>query len=191
MRLQTKSARAVRAIRVKRGGPRSEARRPSSQSSAPPFRASTDRTSPNARYAIPSPTQFANMIRATVQRWLHHRAGLSSENQAGTASPLTAASILATSILPIVIIASNARLATSPPWDIASVSTRGVICHDRPHLSLHQPHSLGAPPLPMIAFQYLSVSAWSSVAIWKENASLCLNAGPPFRPMHGIPHTVN
>src|SRR5204863_4181235 len=37
------------------------------------------------------------------------------------------------------IIASNARLASSPPAAIASVSTRGVICHETPHLSLHQP----------------------------------------------------
>ena len=87
--------------------------------------------------------------------------------------------------------ASNARLATSPPLTIASVSTRGVICHDSPHRSRHQPHALSAPPLPTIAFQYRSVSAWSSVAIWKENASVCRNAGPPLRPRHGTPHTVN
>ncbi|MNF10273.1 hypothetical protein D3C80_2111630 [compost metagenome] len=41
-----------------------------------------------------------------------------------------------------------------------------------------------------MAFQYLSVSAWSSVAIWNENASLCLNAVPPLRPMQGMPNTV-
>ena len=34
-----------------------------------------------------------------------------------------------------------------PPFAIASVRTRGVICQDRPHLSLHQPHMLSAPPL--------------------------------------------
>ena len=75
------------------------------------------------------------------------------------ALPRTAASILATSIFPISIIASNARFATSPPLAIASVRTRGVTCHDRPHLSLHQPHALSAPPLPTMAFQYRSVSA--------------------------------
>ena len=73
---------------------------------------------------------------------------------------------------------------------MASVSARGVICHDRPHLSLHQPHSLAWPPLSMIAFHRRSVSAWSSVAIWNEKASLCLNIGPPFRPMHGTPQTL-
>ena len=67
--------------------------------------------------------------------------------------PRTAASIFATSIFCIVSIASNARFATSPPLAIASVRTRGVICHDRPHLSLHHPHWLSAPPLPTIAFQ--------------------------------------
>ncbi|MNC36239.1 hypothetical protein D3C75_847500 [compost metagenome] len=50
--------------------------------------------------------------------------------------------IAATSIFFIVIIASNARLAVSPPVAKASVSTRGVICQLIPHLSLHQPHSL-------------------------------------------------
>ena len=58
------------------------------------------------------------------------------------AFPFRAASIVATSIFLICIIASNARFATSPPLAIASVRTRGVICHDRPHLSLHQPHAL-------------------------------------------------
>ena len=62
-----------------------------------------------------------------------------------------------------------------------------MICHDTPHLSLHQPHALSWPPLPTIAFQRRSVSAWSSVATWNENASLCLNAGPPFRPTQGMP----
>ena len=75
------------------------------------------------------------------------------EAHADTASPRTAASILATSIFCISIIASNARFAPSPPLAIASVRTRGVICHDRPYLSLHQPHALAAPPLPTIAFQ--------------------------------------
>ena len=51
------------------------------------------------------------------------------------------------------IIASNARFASSPPAASASVSTRGVICQETPHLSLHQPHALSWPPLPTIAFQ--------------------------------------
>src|SRR5690606_5920217 len=49
------------------------------------------------------------------------------------AQPRTAASIAATSILPICIIAANARRATSGSgWARASVSTRGVICQFTP-----------------------------------------------------------
>jgi len=59
----------------------------------------------------------------------------------------------ATSIFFIVIIAAKARFASAPPAASASVRTRGVICHDRPHRSLHQPHWLSWPPLPTIAFQ--------------------------------------
>ena len=68
-------------------------------------------------------------------------------------SPHTAASIVAMSIFCIGIIAANARFATSPPCAIASVRTRGVIYQLIPHLSLHQPHWLSAPPLSTIAFQ--------------------------------------
>jgi hypothetical protein len=67
--------------------------------------------------------------------------------------PRRAALIAAMSIFFMVIIASNARFASSPPAAIASVSTRGVICHETPHLSLHQPHALSWPPLPTMAFQ--------------------------------------
>ena len=110
----------------------------------------------------------------------------------GRRQPLRAASIVAMSIFRIVIIASNARLAAARSGSAsAAVRARGVICHDRPHLSLHQPHSLSWPPFSTIAFHRRSVSAWSSVAIWNENASLCLNCGPPFRPMQGMPITVN
>jgi hypothetical protein len=46
---------------------------------------------------------------------------------------------------------------------------------------------LSWPPFLTIAFHRRSVSAWSSVAIWNENASLCLNVDPPLRPMQGMP----
>src|ERR1700733_10770800 len=79
--------------------------------------------------------------------------------------PRRAASIAAMSIFLIVIIASNARLAAAGSGSvIASISATGVICQDSPHLSLHQPHSLSWPPLPTIASQKRSVSAWSAVA---------------------------
>ena len=67
--------------------------------------------------------------------------------------PRRAASIAATSIFRIVIMALKARFAASPPAASASVSTRGVICQEIPHLSLHQPQSLSWPPLPTMAFQ--------------------------------------
>ena len=38
----------------------------------------------------------------------------------------------------------------------ASVKTVGSICHETPHLPLHQPQALSCPPLPTLAFQYLS-----------------------------------
>ena len=56
--------------------------------------------------------------------------------------PRRAALIAATSIFFMPIIASNARFASSPPTASASVRTRGVICQETPHLSLHQPHAL-------------------------------------------------
>jgi hypothetical protein len=70
---------------------------------------------------------------------------------AAETQPRRAALIAATSIFFMVIIASNARFASAPPTAIASVSTRGVICHETPHLSLHQPQALSWPPLPTMA----------------------------------------
>jgi hypothetical protein len=58
------------------------------------------------------------------------------------------------SIFFIFIIASNARLAAARSGSVvASSSARGVICQDKPHLSLHHPHMLSVPPLLTIAFQ--------------------------------------
>ena len=59
----------------------------------------------------------------------------------------------ATSIFLIVIIAEKARFASAPPAANASVSARGVIYHDRPQRSLHQPHALSSPPWLTIASQ--------------------------------------
>jgi len=69
-------------------------------------------------------------------------------------SPRRAASIVAMSIFPIVIIASMARFAAARSGSVvASISTRGVICQENPQRSLHQPQALSLPPLPTIAFQ--------------------------------------
>jgi hypothetical protein len=68
--------------------------------------------------------------------------------------PRRAASIAAMSIFFMPIIASNARLAAARSELVAaSMSTRGVICQDKPQRSLHHPHWLSAPPLLTIAFQ--------------------------------------
>ena len=40
-----------------------------------------------------------------------------------------------------------------PVFKFNSPIFSGIICHERPNLSLHQPHSLSSPPLPTIAFQ--------------------------------------
>ena len=64
-----------------------------------------------------------------------------------------AASMAAMSIFFIVIIAAKTRFASPPPAASASVSTRGVICQERPQRSFYQPHALSVPPLPTIAFQ--------------------------------------
>jgi hypothetical protein len=64
-----------------------------------------------------------------------------------------AASMAATSIFFMVIMAEKARFASAPPAARASVSVRGVICQERPQRSLHQPQSLSCPPFPTMAFQ--------------------------------------
>src|SRR4051812_25543661 len=74
--------------------------------------------------------------------------------QASAVSPLKAASIVAMSIFVIGIIASKARLAAAVSrLLVASSRTRGVICQEKPHRSLHQPQALSSPPLSTIAFQ--------------------------------------
>ena len=50
--------------------------------------------------------------------------------------------------------ASKARLAAARSgWVQAWASATGVICHEMPHLSRHQPHSTSWPPWPTMAFQ--------------------------------------
>jgi hypothetical protein len=58
-----------------------------------------------------------------------------------------AASIAAMSIFRMVIIAFIARLAAARSGSVTAASrARGVICHEKPHRSLHQPHALSWPP---------------------------------------------
>ena len=62
---------------------------------------------------------------------------------------------------------------------VSSVSRRGKTCQDTPKRSFSQPQTLSSPPSAVKAAQSRSVSAWSSVAIWKENASVGRKTGPP------------
>jgi hypothetical protein len=98
-----------------------------------------------SRYGEIAPRNVIHPIRKTVEPSC--ASGLTCTH------PRRAAVIAATSIFFILIIASNARFASLPPTASASVSTRGVICQEMPHLSLHQPHWLSCPPFPTIAFQ--------------------------------------
>ena len=70
----------------------------------------------------------------------------------GAGSPVRAATMRATSIFTMVIMASKARLAaTGLGSDNASVSWRGTICQESPQRSLHQLHWLSLPPSPTMA----------------------------------------
>ena len=105
--------------------------------------------------------------------------------------PRRAASILATSIFFMSIIASNARFASAPPAAIASVSTRG---RDLPG---------DAPPvLAPAALALLAAIADDRVPVavglvlvvgcdLEGEGFVVLEAGPPLRPMQGTPATVN
>ena len=86
------------------------------------------------------------------------------------------------------IIASNARLAATRSGSlIAAVSARGVIRHDRPTSPC-----AGRGRFPdHHCRRSRSTSGPCRPGRWNENASLCLNAGPPFRPWQGIPSMVN
>jgi hypothetical protein len=96
------------------------------------------------------------------------------------------------SIFRIVIIAFIARLAAARSGScVAASSARGVICHEKPQRSLHQPHMLSWPPSLTTAFHRRSVSAWSSVRMMKLTVSLGMNFGPPLRPRKSRPQTVN
>ena len=86
----------------------------------------------------------------------------------GVGALVLAASIAAAPIFRISIIAETARFASSPPAARASVSTRGMICQEIPHWSLHQPQALSSPPFAAMAFQKRSVSSWLSVEIWRS-----------------------
>ena len=118
-------------------------------------------------------------IRTTVNGWSAANCGRNS----GAIKGLEGARAAAMSIFRIPSMASKVRLAAVRSGSaITDVVARSVICHDRPHLSLHKPHAISRPPFPTIASHKRSVSLWKSVAPWQMKSSLCLDSGPRFRP---------
>src|ERR1051325_4205792 len=113
-----------------------------------------------AAYMCPLASRHAapcSKIRTLIgPRQKHSGAGVVSRPREGgdPFQPRCARSMAAMSIFFISIIASNARLAAARSGSVnALVRAIGVICQDKPHLSLHHPHALSSPPLPTIAFQ--------------------------------------
>src|SRR5258708_29157239 len=71
-----------------------------------------------------------------------------------------------------------------------SANTVGVICHDRPYLSLSHPQDPSSPPLDSF-FQYESTSGWVRQFTQNETASVNLNCWPPFKSMNCSPSSLN
>src|SRR5437870_9121545 len=67
-----------------------------------------------------------------------------------------------------------------------SGSAVGTICHDKPYLSLSQPHWLFCPPADSFS-QYSSTSACVSQLTTNETASVNLKWGPPLRARNFCP----
>src|SRR5690349_1411321 len=62
-----------------------------------------------------------------------------------------------------------------------------MICHDRPYLSLSQPHLLSSPPSAVSLSHSSSTSSCEWQFTRKEIDSLNLNSGPAFSPMNSCP----
>src|ERR1700674_1394446 len=69
---------------------------------------------------------------------------------------------------------------------ISSPRTVGTICHDKPYLSLSQPHLDFSPPSESFS-QKPSTSSCVSQFTTKDIASVNLNWGPPFNAMNSCP----
>src|SRR5437016_1925148 len=66
----------------------------------------------------------------------------------------------------------------------------GLTCHDKPYLSLSQPHGPCSPPADSF-FQYESTSFCVLQSTENETASLNLNSGPPFNAINCCPFNSN
>ena len=151
-------------------------------------RAPPTRTNVTLRHQVScrNSTEEAPILRRTHVGVARLGAGSSSARRRAPAS------IFATSIFCISIIAANARLAPSPPLAMASVRTRGVICHDRPRQPACTRGALSAPPLPTMRVPGGSVLRLIIGGDLKRRTpSLCLKALPPLRPGHITPPSVN
>src|SRR5437899_12925205 len=71
-----------------------------------------------------------------------------------------------------------------------SPKTVGTICHDRPYLSLSQPHCPCSPPSESFSHSS-STSSCVSQFTKNEMASVNLNCGPPFNAINVCPFSVN
>src|SRR3954470_1719315 len=101
--------------------------------------------------------------------------------------PLAARSSSAMSSFTIFMSAPMTRLdcAASLPMSLGSAS--GTICHDRPYLSLSQPHCTSLPPPAVSLSQQSSISFWSAQFTTNDTDSLNLKIGPPFSAMNFWP----
>src|SRR5216683_7302964 len=68
--------------------------------------------------------------------------------------------------------------------------TEGMTCHDRPYLSLSQPHLCFSPPAESFSHSS-STSCWVSQCTKKDMTSENLNSGPPFNAMNSCPLSSN
>src|SRR5712692_4126956 len=73
---------------------------------------------------------------------------------------------------------------------IISPKTVGTICHDKPYLSLSQPHLDFSPPSESFS-QNSSTSSCVSQFTNNEMASVNLKCGPPFNDMNSCPSSWN
>src|SRR5205809_2410342 len=91
------------------------------------------------------------------------------------------------SIFFILSIASMPRPAFLRPLS-PSITPKmvGLICHDKPYLSLSQPHGPSSPPSESSS-QNLSTSSWVLQCTENDMASVNLNWGPPFNAVYSCP----
>src|SRR5206468_2114597 len=80
-------------------------------------------------------------------------------------------------------------LPASLSWSISS-KTVGTICHDKPYLSLSQPHLDFSPPS-----ESFSQNSFTSSCVLQfttnDIASVNLNSGPPFNAANSCPSSWN